>query len=311
MAHHELSPARENLHGAFKRDMPAALAIQPGDTVLFRDTLDVSWGMGQHDRENMTREKWEDRGGAHDNGPGLLGPVAIHGIEPGDTLAVTLEEIRTGDYGWTYHHQKPFNVALSEAVGLGDAEPRLMLWDIDPDAGIARSEHGFEVETRPFLGTIGCCPDAEDWHMGWHPTAQGGNLDAKELVAGTTIYYPAAVPGGLFSLGDGHARQGDGEVAGTAIECRMERVLCRFERADDVPHIPTTWAKTPTGYVTFGVDSSLEVAMGTALSAMLDVLQWQLDIDRSDAMCLAAVVVDVRLTQVVNGVRGVHCVWTQ
>jgi len=239
----------------------------------------------------------------------MLGPVAITGARPGDTLAVTLEEIRPADYGWIYHAATPFNGALRAATGMADEEPRLMLWELDADTGTARSEHGLELAMKPFMGTIGICPHTDDWHIGWYPTAQGGNLDAKELVEGTTIYFPVAVHGALFSLGDGHALQGDGEVAGTALECRMERVTCVFALVDDVPKTGTTFAKTPTGWVTFGVSESLDEAMGVALSAMLDILEWKLGVDRADAVCLASVMVDVRVTQVVNGVRGVHCVW--
>jgi len=132
-------------------------------------------------------------------------------------------------------------------------------------------------------------------------------MDCRELVAGSTLYLPVGAPDGLLSLGDGHARQGDGELSGTAIECPMERIRVRFGLRDDFP-VETVTADTPAGWTTAGFDRDLDRATHQAVSAMLDLMQRILGVDRPEAMALASVAVDVRLTQLVNGVRGVHAV---
>jgi acetamidase/formamidase len=130
-------------------------------------------------------------------------------------------------------------------------------------------------------------------------------MDCKELVAGSTLYLPIPVPGALFSVGDGHAAQGDGEVCGVAIECPMELVDLTFRLRDDV-RLTTPRANTPVGWITLGFDEDLNEATVLALIAMLDLMTELYGLSRPDALALASLVVDFRITQVVNGVRGVH-----
>jgi len=132
-------------------------------------------------------------------------------------------------------------------------------------------------------------------------------MDLKELVAGTTLYLPVWAPGALFSVGDGHARQGDGEVSGTAIECPMDRVELTFDVRTDLP-IAAPLAETPAGLVVMGIGDTVDEATYRALNGMFDELQRRLGLTRPDAVALASVVVDVRVTQVVNQVVGVHAV---
>jgi acetamidase/formamidase len=146
---------------------------------------------------------------------------------------------------------------------------------------------------------------------GIHPTAPprrwGGNIDCTELVAGTTLFLPISVDGALFSAGDGHARQGDGEVSQTAIECPLDRLELTLSVADG-PELTTPIAWTPDAWVTFGFDEDLDEAAAVATAAMLELMGRELAIGRADALALASVVVDLRVTQLVNGVRGVHAV---
>ncbi len=170
----------------------------------------------------------------------------------------------------------------------------------------ARNQDGFVVPLRPFMGVMGMPPDEPGWHPSWPPRIWGGNLDCRELVAGSTLYLPIPVRGALFSVGDGHAAQGDGEVSGTAIECPMERVDLTFELLPDL-HIQTPRARTPAGWLTLGFHTDLYEASTRALEAMLDLMIGQYDLERQDALALASVVVDLRVTQLVNaGVLGVH-----
>jgi len=143
-------------------------------------------------------------------------------------------------------------------------------------------------------------------HSTGPPRPQGGNIDCAELVAGTTLFLPILVDGGLFSAGDGHARQGDGEVSGTAIECPAEATLT-ISLADD---LTLDWpvALTADAWLTFGFDEDLDRAAEIALEGMLELMRREHGLERRDSLALASVVVDLRVTQVVNGVRGVHAV---
>jgi acetamidase/formamidase len=165
---------------------------------------------------------------------------------------------------------------------------------------------GHKVALRPFMGVMGMPPDEPGDHGTGPPRQCGGNLDCKELVAGTRLFLPVAVAGGLFSVGDGHAVQGDGEVSGVAIECPMERVELSFHLHDTPRSTPQ--AKTGEGWLTFGLDQDLNEAMRMAVSGMLDLMVDQHGMGRKEALALASLVVDLRITQIVNGTRGVHAV---
>ena len=139
------------------------------------------------------------------------------------------------------------------------------------------------------------------------PASSGGNIDCKELVAGTTLFLPIPVEGALFSAGDGHARQGDGEVSGTAIECPLERAQLTLELRDDLP-LATPLARTADAWLAFGFDEDLDRAAELATDAILHVLERERGLARREALAVASVVVDLRVTQVVNEVKGVHAV---
>ena len=155
---------------------------------------------------------------------------------------------------------------------------------------------------------MGNAPAGPGRHSTIPPRACGGNLDCRELIAGSTLWLPIEVEGALFSCGDGHAAQGDGEVAGTAIECPMERATLAFgleERA-----LTTPLARGPDGaWMTFGLDEDLDEAAISALDAMLVLIGEQLGLSRRDALAYASVHVDLRVTQIVNTVKGVHARW--
>jgi acetamidase/formamidase len=301
---HSLAPDRRTLHGHFSRDLPPVLTIDSGDTVRFR-LLDARWQGDAPEADGGGRYVFAPRLPEIDKGHALCGPIAIRGAEPGMTLEVEIGELRTGSFGWTVAGgwASPLNTRL----GLDSAERTMLEWTLDPDAGAARDQRGREVAMRPFLGVIGM-PPAE---AGIHPTAPprptGGNIDCKELVTGSRLFLPIVVPGGFVSAGDGHGRQGDGETSGTAIECPMAAADLTFHLHPDMT-ITTPRAETADGWLTFGFDEDLDEAMAVALGAMLDLMGEQHGLDRAEAMALSSVLVDLRITQVVNGVRGVHAV---
>ena len=170
------------------------------------------------------------------------------------------------------------------------------------------NQHGHAVALRPFLGVLGMPPPEPGEHSTIPPRRWGGNLDCRELVAGATLFLPVPVAGALLSAGDGHARQGDGEVGGTAIECPMARVELRLDLRRDLP-VGGPVALTPDGsWLTMGLGATLDEAAHRALDAMFALLGERHGLSRAEAVALASVVVDLRVTQLVNQVVGAHAV---
>jgi acetamidase/formamidase len=305
LAIHSVEPTREHLHGHFSRDLPPILTIEPGDTVRYR-LLDAGWGLEAWHADGTPRAHLEPRDRELDNGHALCGPIAIRGAEPGMTLVVRIGELRPGSYGWTAAGgwDTPVNTRLGLGAGAGKFD---LQWELDRERMTGRDQFGHEVALSPFLGVIGMPPAEPGRHPTPPPRPTGGNIDCKELVTGTTLYLPIVVPGALVSVGDGHGRQGDGEVSGLAIECPMDLAELTFDLRDDLP-LTTPRADTSIGWLTFGFDESLDEAMLIALEAMLDLMKEQHGLPRRDALALASLLVDLRITQVVNGVRGVHAV---
>ncbi|MFN8487476.1 MAG: acetamidase/formamidase family protein [Caldilineaceae bacterium] len=305
MTFHTIDPTIYTLHGAFSRDIPPALTIDPGDTVRFR-TLDADWNLEPRQSTNHLEKprQFTPRPAGQETGHALCGPLAIRGAEPGMTLAVTIQRIEPGRWGFTSVGGWPHVVNTRLGVA---TQGTYLLWTLDPTTMQGRNQYGQTVALRPFMGVMGMPPAEPGLHSTVPPRVTGGNLDCKELVAGSTLYLPIRVPGGLFSLGDGHARQGDGESCVTAIECPMDCVECTFDLLPDL-HLTTPRAHTPAGWITFGLHEDLNEAALIALEAMVAFMMQQYNLERHQAFGLASVVVDLRITQIVNGVRGVHAV---
>ncbi len=299
MATFKIEPDENTLHGFFSRDLKPVLTIDSGDTVHFK-TIDAEWGLENFNitlfdpKGDQPPRKFATTNIEGPKGHALCGPVFIRGAEPGMTLAIHIESIQPGKWGWT--------------VGGKTAEGQVMhLWELDPIHMRGRNQHGHQVPLRPFMGVMGMPPAEEGQHKTNPPRVTGGNMDCKELVAGSILYLPIAVAGGLFSTGDGHAAQSDGEVSNTAIECPMEDARLTFRLHPNLT-IPTPRVWTSTCWLTLGFDESLNVAARTALDAMLDLMVEQRGVTRADALALASVVVDLRVTQIANKVLGVHAV---
>jgi acetamidase/formamidase len=293
---HEIPLERRTLHGHFSRDLPPILTVESGDSIAF-SCLDAAWHVGRD-------ELFEPRDPELDAGHALIGPIEVRGARAGKTLEVRIDEVRVGSLGFTA--AGGWSSWLNDRLGVADGR-HLLHWSIDPDAGTARDEQGREVELRPFLGVLGMPPNAEGTHSTGPPRACGGNIDCKELVAGTTLFLPIAVDGARFSAGDGHGRQGDGEASGTAIECGIERAVLTLGLRDDLA-LRAPVARTADSWITFGFDEDLDDAVAHALDSMLDLMHRELGLERRDALALASVAVDLRVTQVVNGVKGAHAV---
>jgi acetamidase/formamidase len=181
--------------------------------------------------------------------------------------------------------------------------PHLVRWQLAD--GVGRGA-GRQVRLAPFLGVLGMPPAEAGVHSTIPPRPCGGNIDCKDLVAGTTLFLPISVDRALFSAGDGHAAQGDGEISGTAIECPVDAQVTIDVRTD----FPIQWpvARTRGSWLTFGFHENLEEAAGIAIAGMLDLMQREHGLTRDDALALGSVVVDLRVTQIANKTLGVHAV---
>ncbi|MEB3367193.1 acetamidase/formamidase family protein [Saccharopolyspora mangrovi] len=282
----------------FSRDVAPALTVDAGDVVTV-ESLDCS---GHLERQRVPGEQrplmfTERRGHC------LTGPIAVRGAKPGMVLAVHFEELTPAEWGWTATAGK--DNWLLRRLRVADAGRSWLLWELD--GGTGTNQHGHTVPLAPFLGVVGMPPEEPGEHSTIPPRPEGGgNIDCRELVAGSTLYLPVTVPDAMLLLGDGHARQGDGEVGGTAIECGMTSRV-RLDLIVDRP-VPGIHAETPAGLVTFGFDADLNEATATALSAMVDWLQIEQALERGPALALASATVDMRITQIANETWGVHAV---
>jgi acetamidase/formamidase len=298
---HEIPLERRTLHGHFSRDLEPVLEIDSGDSIAF-SAPDAGWGIGPFDADGM-RPRFEPRDPELDRGHPLIGPVAVRGALAGQTLEVRIDEVRVGTWGVT--DAGGWSTPLNERLGMADGESATLIWDLDADAGVGRDRAGREVTLAPFLGVIGMPPDETGIHSTAPPRACGGNIDCKELVAGTTLFLPIPVDGALLSAGDGHAAQGDGEVSQLAIEAPVEQARLTLAVRDDLPlEWPIAW--TPEAWLTFGFDEDLDEAAAIAIEGMLDLMAREHGLERREALAYASVIVDLRVTQLVNGARGIH-----
>ena len=301
---HTLRPERRSLHGHFSRDLEPVLTIQSGDTVQFT-TLDSNWGMEPYvGGAYGPRREFEGRVFGFDDGHALTGPIKIEGAKPGMTLEIQIKDIQLGAWGfclgggWPSAVNKRLNITSRGIVHD---------WRFDTERMIGRNHLGHTAVLRPFMGIMGMPPDEDGVHSTIPPRVCGGNLDCKELVAGSTLYLPIAVAGGLFSTGDGHAAQGDGEIGGTAIEAPMELVELTFHLRDDFP-VTTPVANTPAGWITMGFNASLNEAAFMAAEAMFTLMEKLYQLDRWEVIALASHAVDLHITQIVNELGGVHAI---
>jgi acetamidase/formamidase len=293
---HTLEPQPGQVIDAFCVDTQAAVTIASGDRLRVH-TLDAGGHLEPWRALSQERRLMFPSGRGHC----LAGPIVVEDAAPGTFLAVHLESITPAGWGYTISGTR--DDLLNHSIGTAGGEPGFLAWTIED--GRATDQHGFSIATAPFLGIIGTGPVAPGEHSTIPPRSRtGGNIDCRELLAGSTVFLPVQVAGGRLYLGDGHAAQGDGEVGGTAIECPMTTELT-VTVVSDAP-VDGVHAITPTGRVTFGFDTDLNAATAEALGAMLTWLQHLLDVDRKTALAYASVGVDLRVTQVANQTWGVH-----
>ncbi|WLR57219.1 acetamidase/formamidase family protein [Mesobacillus subterraneus] len=305
---HKIQLKSENLHGSFSNEYWPILTVNSGDTIRMQ-TPDIEWGYSESksvDRQFFTSAVKEESP-LHP----MIGPIEVNGAKAGMVLEVKLNDLVPGWYGTNWAGGK--KSWQNDAVGLTGTERIRLDWELARDTMTARTEVGsrpVSVAINPFIGLMGVAPAEPGVHHTSPPRYCGGNIDCKELTRGSTLYLPISVDGAMFSIGDGHAAQGDGEVSGTAIECPMDLIDITLTLREDL-QLKMPRANTPAGWLTFGFNEDLNLAAGQALEEMVTLLRESHGIERTETLALASVTVDLRVTQVVNGVKGVHAVLPQ
>lgn len=248
----------------------------------------------QHLRDIVSQDTGSLRGpGGHI----LTGPIYVEGAEPGDVLEVRIKSISL-PIAYGYNGCSGFVRELCE-------RRTSTLIHLDRKKMTAEVAPGIVVPLRPFFGSIGVAPAPELGRVSSNPPGRhAGNLDNKELVAGTTLYIPVFVRGALLEIGDGHAAQGDGEVDQTAVETNLEGRIQVVVRKD--MHLEWPRGETPTHWIAMGTDTSLVVATKTAIREMVKLLQEKTGITQTQAYQAASMAADAHITQLVDGNVGVH-----
>jgi acetamidase/formamidase len=303
---HEVKLIPRNVHwGYYSRGLQPILRIAPGDTVRV-ETM-VAGGLerlriaGVPDAEIPDSLKEVERA-VTDRGPGvhpLTGPIYVEGAAPGDTLEIRI-------VGFEYLH--PYGVSGFVPTGgsLPDDFPydHFKLFRFDTAAGTASFRPGVVLPLAPFFGSIGVALNVPARIPSGPPGAHTGNIDNKHLVAGTTLYVPVHVPGAMLSMGDAHAMQGDGEVSLTAVETSVRGTVEVHLRKGERLRWPR--AETPTHFITMGLHPDLDEAARMATREMIDYLVSAKGIPREEAYILISVAVDLHVTQLVDGTKGIH-----
>lgn len=287
--------------GFFDADLPPVATIQSGDEVTINTVSGGPTALPGPDYEVLP-ELLQIHAGGVPPMPGhiLTGPVAVEGAEPGDVLQVDILDVQLRQ-DWGYTFIRP----LSGTLPLDFTRYHHVTIPLNKTEGTARLPWGGTLPLSPFFGVMAVAPPAHWGRISTiEPRAHGGNLDNKELVAGTTLYLPVFVPGAMFSCGDGHGAQGDGEVCVTAIETALQgRFRLTVRRDLDITY---PQAETPTHIITMGLHADLDQCVDIALRRMIAVISARAGITREEAYMLCSLAGDLRITQTVNREKGVH-----
>lgn len=304
MPHHYVAASPKTCHwGFFEAKLKPVLRIASGDEV----TIDTVSGSPEVIPDRSKFHVPPELDAIHNENermlPGhiLTGPIAVADAEPGDVLQVDILDIQLRqDWGWNVI--RPLMGTLPEDF----PEQRLVNIPLDAKRMVGRMPWGLDLPLKPFFGVMGVSPPPAWGRISsLVPRAMGGNIDLKELVPGTKLFLPVFVPGAMFSCGDGHGAQGDGEVCVTAIETALQGRF-RFVLRKDL-NFSTPRAETPTHYITMAMHPDLDRCAENALRDMIVLLGEQRGLSREDAYMLCSLAADLHVTQTVNGSKGIHC----
>jgi acetamidase/formamidase len=296
--------------GHYWSESKPVLIVKSGDTVTIEtvgtasvaalERLNVPAGQIPDSLRAITKAMADN---TLDRGPGghiLTGPIFIENAEPGDVLEVHIDKIAI-PFPWAHNSFSPTSGFLKE--DFKDRYSRII--PLDREHMTAQFAPNIVIPLHPFFGSMGVAPPPADGRINSAPPGiHAGNLDNRNLVAGTTLYIPVHVKGALFQVGDGHAGQGDGEVDITAMETPLTGTF-RFVVRKDL-HLTWPRAETPTHYIVMGTDEDLNVATTVAVREMIDFLVTTRGLSKEDAYVLSSIAADFAITQLVDGKKGVH-----
>ena len=290
--------------GHYWSEMPPALHIRSGEYVKVHTLLTSNPERleGAGVAPDQVEKELRDVQSVKDRGPGghvLTGPIYIEEAEPGDVLEIRLQTIDLAiPYGYN---------AIGQAGFLSDEifDRKTKIIPLDREKMIGHFADGIDIPLKPFFGSMGVAPpkEAGRWNSA-PPWINAGNLDNKELVAGSSLFIPVHIKGALFEIGDGHAAQGNGEVDITAIETSLKAKLQFIVHKGKKLNWPR--AETATHIITMGCDRDLNAATHIAVREMIKYLMEEKNMSQADAYMLSSVAVDVNITQLVDGNVGVH-----
>src|SRR6266487_3288611 len=292
--------------GYYDAKTPPVLRVKSGDTVEIQTLITSSperlekAGVPPQQVEQSLRDIYDQVKEKCPGGHILTGPIYIEGAEVGDVLEVNILAAKLA-IPYAYNGFGPGRGFLPEDYPY----PKMKIIPLDEKRMIARFAPGIEIPLHPFFGSMGVAPPETSGRLSSAPPwIQAGNLDNKDLVAGTTLYIPVHAPGALFLAGDGHAGQGDGEVDITALETSLIGTFQFVVRKD--MHLRWPRAETPTHFITMGLHEDLNEATKLAVREMIDFLMTEKHLSRDDAYMLASVAADLHITELVDGNKGVH-----
>ena len=309
MVHHHVHPTPATARrGMFAATIPPVLTVESGDQVTLECVSGRS-GLLPPSGSGFTvpaalQEVLDAN--APPLGPHILtGPIAIKGAEPGDMLEVQVDAIELGaDWGYNVIH------ALGGALQEDFHATTTALLPVDRARRVCTMPWGTELPLAPFFGILAVAPpETFGTISSKEPRIHGGNLDNKELVVGSRVFLPVWVPGALFSAGDGHGLQGDGEVCVTALEmCLTGTFTLVLHKGGGAskPLLTMPRAESPTHWITMGFNETLDHALKQALRQMIDLICTRTEISREQAYMFCSLAVDFHVTQAVNGHKGIH-----
>ncbi len=309
MATHRLSPTPDNVRwGTFDAAYPPRLTVNSGDTVVLEcvsGAPEVMPPIGSGFTIPPALAAIHASGIPRAGGHIVTGPVAVAGAEPGDMLEVKIDRIELGN-DWGYCGFRPLAGTLPEDF----PERFLSHIPVDRARGTCKLPWGAELKLAPFFGVMGVAPPPGYGTISTiQPREHGGNLDNKELTEGSTLFLPVWAPGALFSAGDGHGVQGDGEVCINALEiCLTGTFTLTLHKGGGAraPLLSYPRAETPTHYITMGMHEDLDQAMKQALRQMIGFITSRTNLSREQAYQFCSLAVDFHVTQTVNGEKGIH-----
>jgi len=300
--HTFMIPKEQAYNSNIQSDIPPVLTIDSGDTVIFNTVMLLEGKLAADMTIEQVLELRKDFQARKAGIYAFTGPFYVNGAEPGDVLEIRIKRIVPGAYGVTYIY--PGEMGLG-GLPEGSKKGYFTTLRYSPDKKTTEFKPGITLQLRPFLGTMALAPKPGEIHPPAVPNYFAGNMDNKELVAGTTLFVPVNVPGALFMAADAHGLQGDGEVCITASETYFEEVELEFVVRKDLK-LELPMAESPTHWIVMGFHKDLNEAMKIAIREAIAFLTKNKGLTSEEAYALCSLAVDFRVTQVVDGNKGIH-----